>query len=698
MPAPSTVGIALACGTAGAYVDVTSYLVTDTPVTREWGKQSDFEDDGPGTFSFTLDNRDGRFTPDNTASPLVLKLVEGMGASWIMGSRLVSGEIRSITPIFPSLIASSARMRITCVDMLGDPGRTTISNLPDSLNLQASPQLMWLLDDSDSATDAQEQSGAQIGPLIQSQDVPSATQVAQFGVDAIPGIPGTQVLLRAEVGETNFLGTALVADMTNITYTTGSLGFWGFWVAPSAAVTLLVQHTFPQYGFRLGVFQNVVRIEGGSAFTDYTMTAAENAKPQYLVMGITAVLSGTWTITGTLYVNGVSRATVVYSDPIYGSAVPHLTNADKQPTLVRFEATPGVSSGTISIVGRLSHTLTLSREDYAAGITEASRLTGIAATSPNIVLGTLPSDLSTAALSTNTSGASSTLDALNDVIRTERGYLYTATTGTLLAPVQQVRVRARTRGTTLAVPAFNVTTDVIDAPDFIRSITDTVSSVDVTAPDHSVMVTDAALVAQVGSANTPESVLFADRVDSIMYGQDRLLRGKTVGVRIASFTIDARATAADRWANIAALIPGDRLQVSGLPSAQLGYSTWDGWLIGGTEEHTIEHAYFTFYVAQALPKAAIFDTNRFMASGELSLSAGINSVVTSASVATSGAKLDTVDVPYSLLIDSEQVTVTACTGATPQVLTIVRGQGGTTAAAHTTVSTIDVTPTSLFDF
>jgi hypothetical protein len=356
---------------------------------------------------------------------------------------------------------------------------------------------------------------------------------------------------------------------------------------------------------------------------------------------------------------------------------------------------PSVPAG--AVVSRLSHTLTQPMEYLALATTEATALAAIQATAAEITLATLPTDLSVAAITLPSSG--SALDAFNKIIRTEQGYIYTATTGTLTAPVQKVYVRARSRPSAVTY-SFGLTTDILDAPQFVRDITNTVSRIDVSGPSTSVSVTDATLVPLVGSANTSESVLNTTAADLTTWGQDRLLRGKNTTVRIASFTVDAYSTTTSRWADLAAMVFGDRIRVTGLPTTQLGYSTWDGWLIGVDREHIYESHKFTLHVAAAMPDTAIYDTNLFMADGALTLFSSITNVATSMSVIPSVATtlLETVTFPYTLIIDSEQVTVTACNTAAPQVATITRGVNGTTAAAHSAAALVEVAVPSLYAF
>ena len=88
-----------------------------------------------------------------------------------------------------------------------------------------------------------------------------------------------------------------------------------------------------------------------------------------------------------------------------------------------------------------------------------------------------------------------------------------------------------------------------------------------------------------------------------------------------------------------------------------------------------------------------------MADGALSLFAAMLSTDTMMQVTTSIATtlLETVTFPYTLVVDSEQVTVTACTIA-PQVATITRGVNGTTPAAHLAGALVEVAVPSLYAF
>lgn len=693
---PSDLKAALACGVAGAYVDVTDYLRGNEPMTVSEGKVSQFDNTPPKVFSFTLDNSDGRFTPDNTGSPLATTLFENMGVCIQIGSRLTAGTIRSITPFFRSSLGSSAQVRITADDMLGDAARRQLTDtLPDSMVLGSPAYLYWPFNESAGATVALEQSGNSQPPM----GVLSNGSVT-FGAAGFAALAGdTQIeLFNDSQGFPVTFGTGFVNPFQTIPYGANSMGAWGFWVTSTAATSQALVRIRPNgflssdFEFGLNGSNQYSMAMGNSYFT--ASTPVVTGVPRYVSLTVTN--DGSTSITGQLAVDGVVQGSLVFVP--FGADAPGLaTNALRTPkaVFITFELYP--PSMALTRVAHLSHTAALVPEYQSPQYTtEATLLTAVKQAVPEIAFSTLPTDLSS--LPVTSSSASSALDRINDIIRTEQGAVSTVTTGTLLAPVQQIAVRARTRPAGVAY-TFDVL-DIVDAPEFIRSINDAVSTVNVTGSGTTVAVKNDALVPRLGSASTSATVLNYGRDALAAWGQDRINRGIVTGVPVVSVTINARTTSTDRWADLLAAAYGDRIRITGLPATQLGYSTWDGWLIGKRETHTYERGDFTLYFQPTLPATAVYDTDRYMADGALTLSAGINSSVTTMSVATSNplALLETAAFPYTLILDTEQVTVTACTSATPQVATITRGANGTAAAAHSAAALVDVYPPALYAF
>ena len=77
----------------------------------------------------TLDNYDGRFTPENTtanaAAGYSTTVTEGMAACVQIGSRLTAGQVIGIRPLLGS---DWGRIQITCDDAMGTLGRRQLIN------------------------------------------------------------------------------------------------------------------------------------------------------------------------------------------------------------------------------------------------------------------------------------------------------------------------------------------------------------------------------------------------------------------------------------------------------------------------------------------------------------------------------------------------------------------------------------------
>ncbi len=701
MPAITPTQVAMGLGAAGAMVDVTSYVEAQEPITHSWGKEDEFRDTPPGMIAFTLNNRDGRFTPGNTASPYATTVTEGMTVSWILGSRLKSATIRQILPAATE--QTWGEIRIVCDDQLGSSSRRSIGNLVDAWYAAAGGQAQWLL--ADASNPLTERSG---GVPFNGNYGP--TDPLTFGVTTshIPGVSAALLMTWNDVTSPPQI-EVLNPVVSSSAYGGTTMGSWGFWVEgldigtkPGWGFTAWWDGFSPSSVLTITANSGKILMRAGTGATIVNGPNTVDGVAQWVeVTSSTVFAAGVWTVSFSLYVDGVYYGTSTY----VATTITSLPDSKRAP--IRATLTQGGVAGQpcSAYVARIAYSIGALNEAPIRNFpatTEAKWLPVIAATAPEIALDTLPADLSAQPIVAQTDlNGSALLSAFNDVLRTEQGDMWAATTGTLLAPVQKIKVRARNRPTTVTA-TFNAQTELQGVPEFVRSVTDTVSSVSSGSTGQTVTATDPTLFPRVGSANTSETVLNTTYSDLLNYGQDRIIRGANTQMKLPSILIDALTTPTDRTADIFALVPGDRIRITNLPSDVLGFTTWEGWFRGMSESHRTGNQaenLFRLFLQPVLPRTAIFDTDRFMADGALTLSTAIVSTsATTMSVATTGPKMETVDVPYDLLIDSEQVTVTACTGATPQVATITRGVNGTTAATHTTAATIELATPALFAF
>lgn len=703
MTLPSSFAFALACGAGGAWVDVTSdVLFEEGSIPFTDGRTSQFDDFGPGVFSFTLKNPTGKYTPDNPSTSLAIPMSEGMGAVIEVAGMLVSGTVRNIQVIFPTSEKDvrAARVRVTVDDMLGSAGRRKINgtNLINAMIL-GSPAYLWFpMDDPAGSLFARESSGTNQIPFASVASYGGSSPVPTFGVAGVPAVGSTQVeLTGSQSGFSQAFGTQ---RRYPINYSPGSWGAWGFWFTPTTATVNFVlswldgQFT-DTFSFTCSSLAAGMKMNLPNATVTASSPALNVGEPHYFSVVITPPVThpvfGLQTAhTADFYMDGV----------LQGTSVGSLSSAGQTFTGPRDLSLRNSLTGSSVRVQNLTHTAGLINE-YAVSQTdtEAGWLAVLSLMAADVKFSTLPTTLATQTIVAPTDVSGGTLlSALNGLLRTEQGYMYAETTGTLLAPVQRVVVKARDRERALDF-TFDVS-EIQDRVPFVRSLSSTVSQFTANGPLTSALFTDADLVDSVGSASSSESVLLREYSDLFGFASDRVNRGKIVGIPIRSITINAQDPLISRWADLIAVRQGHRVRITGLPSAQLGYSSWDAFVVGREFVATDNPAafLFTFYLS-AWSRVSIYDTDRYAAGGALTLSTAIASTsATSMSVATSGPKLETVDVPYDLLIDKEQVTVTACTTATPQVATITRGVNGTTATTHSTAASIELATPALYAF
>lgn len=678
--------IAMATGVAGAYVEIPTddILFNEGDVTFTWGRSSSFDSLRPGTFSFSLANGDGKYTPDNIATTLPTPLREGMGVCWQLNDRLVAGTIRSMQFVLPDGgLVTSARLRVTCDDMLGNAARHELNGpLADAIVRAGSPYLYYPLDEVAGAPAAVDSSG--YGPNL---SLALSSISPEFGATEFV-VTGTTTLRLSASQQIE--GGAVKP----ITYPANSFGAWGVWCAvePGAvyySVPLMVTY-FWSSGFFVQIDNaGVVSLEviGVGGAPSGTSTIRWGIETFFSVDLASSFAAGTWTVTATLYQDGVAVSTN------------NFTTTTQQIQLVQ----ASVSAGGDLRVAHISHTPVLIHEESAGPVTAGQRLSGIAAVVPEITLDPPPT-MSPAILDVQDVTGSDTLSLLDEIMRGEQGGLVSVTTGTLTTPAEALVATARERDRPVDFDLDIL--EILNAPDFVRALTNTVSEATANGPETSATYRNPDLAPLVGSASTSESVAFRDYTDLYEYASDRVFRGVNKKLPLRSVVVEARSIGVDRWADLLAMRPGHRIHITGLPVTQLGFSTWDGWVVGGEETHTQERSLFTINFQPAWDPA-VFDTDRFTAGGELTLTSSITSSATSISVSSSGTLFTTAggDFPQKIQIDREALTVTAVSGASsPQTFTVTRGATdpetgiATLAAAHDADAEVELAPYTAFDY
>lgn len=632
--------VALGVGVGGALVDVSSAARLDAGLSYRAGRMSQFDDVDPSTFSFVLDNADGRFTPGNANSTLDTTLSEGAAACMQVDSRLTAGTVRSIRPVFPNADSAWAEVRVTCDDMLGDAARADLGE--DIYSAAASQALAyWPLNETADAPWAVDFVG---GPRV------FRGGCVTFGVDGIDGAASTQVEATVPAGAS---GTITLNEPGTV-IPGGNYPYWyNFWLTPM---------TSGGY-FRFAGADVDFEIQGLSVVYNGSTVAT-------LTQGVPGFFSFYNFSLFELWLDGEQ----IVSDSLI--LVPNVG-----PPVIFIGATGyGDSQFRLS---QLSESATRIPGERVLTSTIEERLELIAQAVPEITFDTIPADLSQAPIGPQAPGSG--LEAINELMLAEQGYVSTVTTGTLTSPSQKILVRERTRPASVSY-TFDVIDELDGAPEFVRDLTNLVAVVRVDGPATSVRVADSTLTSRAGSASTSESVPFIDAVQLRAWGEDRLQRGANTQLRIVSVVIDAMTTPTDRSADLLAAQSGDRLRFTSLPATTLGFDEWDGWLLGREETHDVLGHRFTLHFAPVLPDTAIFDTDRFETDDDFELAADINAVqttITVDSLTSNAVVLNATDEPYVIQIDDEQIQVDVVGGSfEPQSMNVTRGVNGTTAAAH----------------
>lgn len=190
----------------------------------------------------------------------------------------------------------------------------------------------------------------------------------------------------------------------------------------------------------------------------------------------------------------------------------------------------------------------------------------------------------------------------------------------------------------------------------------------------------------------------ADADEAYSVATYRLNRARRL--RIRQVEISLVTSSNDLYLAVSNLDLGERVRVTGLPTALYGVSYVDCYLQGLQETHTDSDARLVLDLSPADdPPDAVFDSTsygRFATDGSATLNAGITSSATTLAIATgSGPTFTTSGAEYPLDIDlnGERVTLNNAPGGStsPQTFTgVTRGVAPTIARAHSAAEPVEV--------
>lgn len=726
-----------------AWVDVTPDVELNmSPLVHTWaGKPDQFGPAAPSRVTFQLVNNGtaagaaGKYSPDNPLSAYYGQLTEGTPARWSIGvlggvatyrRRYWFGEVQSLVPIFPGDDAARGMVQVVLVDWLARAGRITLQDMVTEQTL-TDPNLgaLWLLDEDAGALVGAESSPADVGPLLvggearqiewgagtglpfdgkrtaklnQSTDLgpgwlyidapPPGCAVFECWITYDPDLrPGPldprPVLFEADSsgGNCSQLAVALGDDGKLRVYADASNGTSGSAVVADGRlhhVAVFCNHT----SGGTVIYVDGVQIGGGN--------------PE--LYGMTGLRVGYWARTAWQVANsfsGTSWKGTISRVALCGSSV-----ASQVAIPARYALGVGAEENAPERVLRLM--------SYARG-------PAVGAIAENgATFNSSMGSYSGAPVGAQETQGKSLLAAMQEAWAGEGGRMWPTflnySSGAAVLPTGP-RITFSGRGAyrpsdvSLTV---HVESDLTGAPQLSRDSSGQVSVATASSRSVAVTVSDAALITRIGQVPGSVGNALARLNDQTAAAQDRIAQTRDVRLRLVGIVIDAFTAPASggysRLGGLISLTPGQRIRVTGLPTAKFGYSQMDCYLINCVESHSSGAQSFTLGVVAADAPAEMEigdDTyNRVSSPAASNLRVGTGGISAAATTLPlqftagpgAGLTLSAGAYPLDLDLNGECVTVAGPpAGATsPQSVTVSRGQRGTVARAHVAAEPVDV--------
>ncbi|CAB4173518.1 hypothetical protein UFOVP1183_45 [uncultured Caudovirales phage] len=701
--------------TAGVWTDVTSDVDSAAGITARFGRTSELSAPSIASCSFTLVNTSGNYTPQLAASAYYpnVKLYRRVRISFNPGTQawVFTGYIQTIEPSYPDAITPT--VAISAVDLGSLLAASVFPQTSWAAVLNQVPTAFWPLTDP-------------------AESLPGALSEEVSASDAIWSI-------QALTGETVTLGAS-----SSVPLSEGTTGLSCARTSASAGGKVVA------YAPAVSVYINVITVTAW-----VTVPTALSADRAVVLFGQVAgpslsfAVSRTSATTLQVEADGINGAAVVVLNT---GALSYDTAATRVFVALSFDVS-GAWSVTVNDLGTYTgvgvagaaYTTTgiyLHNENTTVGVASSAGFSnvaywGISLSAANILdqyaLGGGRPELSGTRLARYLGiyGLTATqyaLDAGKELI----GY-HPLTGKTVLAACQEI---AETEGGGAAFyttpdgkATFSGRTDRLPAT--IALSLDADADLDAAGLtisfDANSLINDSTVTRFLGEVSrytdTVSSALpptgFGIASDSatsysstpgaaLVLAMDRVAGGAYPGVRISKLSIDLITTTTAGVAQaVGALTIGSRIRVTNLPTTMP--TTYvdlfvEGWSVTFSMSNSGAVASYEFDTSTADSRFQIATSTygRLVeTAGSMTLTAAINSTVTSCSVTTTATNptftTTAGEYPLYIKVDEEVLSVTTnpAGAASPQTLTITRAQLGTRASAHLINASVSVFTGSL---
>lgn len=700
----------------GGWVDVTAYHDYNEPTVIKRGRNSVLDTAQPGTLSLVLFNQDGRFSP-TSGSPYYPNVRPNVRIRvTVNGSIRFTGYIDDWIPVYPSGTDSEVRVQINATDRTRLLSRHTLdSTYTETVRLYQPTSSVWQWDSSEAI--CADVMGNRDASYLEKPVRPTyngsygsntygesgPTRVSS-GVRLQPGV--TAMRLITDLGDNAGWVMRLPADL-DLSLSTShswSLGFW-------AKIDALYDDT----GSMGGSARYKAVLAQGAGFNQWQVKieSADGVAGKVWVTDNNGALDGSATIqaltgdwhywvivwTDTHYLQVWRDAVKIVetfpptpsADPVkvslFGLTGPGWSNTFWHPDVTVSSLTyagHAYSSSDIAVFYHASLTGFSGETTYERAI-RLFNTAGIGVGSRLADNGVVVNDGSAQATHGPFDTAGKTVLALGqEIAQAERGLFFVAPDGIVRMADRYARAMSSTPAATFAQEADTSGTDYAaplrDAQIVNKVTVSTALGGSATAVDYQSITDNSGTLGSdisLGLDTAQQAADYANwvvsqfataypRIDQVTID---LLTSPTAGIYTAALNLDL----------------GSRIRVTGLPAGSVS-TIFDGYVEGFTETYCVDEVSMTLDTSPVTPAELVLDDvsmGRLTANGETT--AGFNAVATSIGVSSNpGFYWTGADLPYDIVIGTEQMTVTGGTAPSggSQTLTVTRGVNGTTATSH----------------
>lgn len=633
--------------TTGTWTDVTSWFADEAGMGGRYGRSDEFTEVAPATWGLTLRNSDGRFTPDNPTSPYYPYVVEDVRlrvSVTVGGTTYVrfDGYVDSWSPLFPDGNPDNGVVAIEASDTLSRLARRTfrhewIEYIRDISQTNATAADAFDFSGSSGSTSFENLGylppTATLANVGTARIVPYRTGIGTYEVTTDPSDLRSAGSVTLSPAGTN--GPVVLVDTTSTNVTEVLNVDYLFRLpqsdaAPSSTTSILEAWQGSQTPY--------FRVDVSASGSNAKLRMYDRRTDTYVFdISESGILDGAWhSLTFQNDPAFPTTKTLVYLDDVLVGTYLWSVRAVKTFILGgrMTPSAPGKQTGCVSVelggfhinAGRLSAQGSLAipaRSTTSACQTRIATLAGYSETYTSL------SGSDNRTVAHTALGGRSVLEVMQELARTVGGYVWSPPTGGGVQYALPDALRLSTVAATVATEADE------SGLSFIRAVDSKPTRVTATAPSAKATAVDEAKEAEGVRRELTVDTCAMDEAGA--YNVASWILSQSTTLRLSQLRVNLTTAANNLYAAVFGLTLGARINVTGLPSSILGYTSLPVYAQGWREEYSPDGVEFIFDCTPAdMPAEAIFTSSslgRFCADSTLQLAYPLGSSDTSIRVA-----------------------------------------------------------------